>query len=54
MKKTSSKISLTAGMQRLYGKTWKGKTIITKIDLNHTVKSMKEQIEEMTKIPKEH
>ena len=35
-------------------KTWKGKTITARINLKHTVESMKGQIEEKTKIPKDH
>ena len=37
-----------------YVKTWKGKTITAKINLKHTVENMKGQIEDKTKIPKEH
>ena len=38
----------------IYVKTWKGKTITARINLKHTVESMKGQIEEKTKIPKDH
>ena len=38
----------------IYVKTWRGKTITAKINPKHTVENMKEQIEEKTKIPKEH
>ena len=37
----------------IYVKIWKGKTITAKINLKHTVESMKELIKERTKIPKE-
>ena len=35
-------------------KTWRGNTITTKFNLKNTVENVKTQIEEKTKIPKEH
>ena len=38
----------------IYVKTWTGKTITVKINLKHTVDTVKGQIEEKIKIPREH
>ena len=38
----------------MYVKTWKGNTITVKINLKNTMDTVKGQIEEKTKIPKEH
>ena len=38
----------------IYVKTWNGKTITAKINLKHTVESLKERLKERTNTPKEY